>query len=76
MKQAENLATAWRSKRDGGSHSVLSGAEIMRITGFSEGPMIGELIRAVNEWALDNSITDRDSWIAFVKSRAASMLSG
>jgi hypothetical protein len=71
IKQAENLATAWRSKRARGRHGVLSGGEIMRITGLSEGPMIGELMRAVNEWALDNGITDRDAWIAFVKSRAA-----
>ena len=70
MKQAEALAAAWRSKSDTGNHNVLTGAEIMRITGLSGGPMIGELIRAVNEWALDNNITDRNSWIAFVKSCA------
>lgn len=73
IKQAERVVTSWQSTSGGGGHNVLTGAEIMRITGLSEGPKIGELMRAVNEWALDNNITDRDSWIAFVKASAAGM---
>jgi hypothetical protein len=42
----------------------------MHITGLPSGPRIGELMRAVSDWALDNDIADRDRWLEFVRSSA------
>ena len=69
-EKAENRAAVWRSRHANGGDCVLSGAEIMRITGLPSGPRIGELMRAVSDWALDNDIADRDRWLEFVRSSA------
>jgi tRNA nucleotidyltransferase/poly(A) polymerase len=69
-EEAENRAAVWRLRHANGGDCVLSGAEIMRITGLPPGPRIGELMRAVSDWALDNDIADRDRWLEFVRSRA------
>ena len=70
IEQAEKRASVWRARQENGSNYILSGAEIMRIAGLPPGPRIGELMRAVRDWALDNDIMDRDRWIEYVKFRA------
>jgi tRNA nucleotidyltransferase/poly(A) polymerase len=70
IEQAEKRAAVWRARQEKGSNYILSGAEIMRIAGLPPGSRIGELMRAVRDWALDNDIMDRDRWIEYVKSRA------
>jgi hypothetical protein len=70
IEQAEDRAAVWRSRQERGSDCVLSGEEIMSITGLPPGPRIGELMRAVSDWALDNDIVDRERWKEFVKARA------
>ncbi|MFP4110830.1 MAG: CCA tRNA nucleotidyltransferase [Desulfonatronovibrio sp.] len=39
---------------------VVSGREVMEYTGLEQGPAIGEILKKVSSWALDNNITDPD----------------
>jgi tRNA nucleotidyltransferase (CCA-adding enzyme) len=41
------------------SLKLVDGNEVMKLTGLAPGKEVGEIIRKITEWALDNGITDK-----------------
>jgi hypothetical protein len=41
------------------SLKIVDGNEVMKLTGLAPGKEVGEIIKKVTEWALDNGITDK-----------------
>jgi tRNA nucleotidyltransferase/poly(A) polymerase len=39
---------------------IVDGNTVMKITGLSPGPKVGDIIKQVTAWVLDNDITDKD----------------
>ncbi len=57
LREAERDAAAFAERRRGAP--LLTGARVMELTGLSPGPRVGEILRLVTEWALDNRVEDR-----------------
>jgi tRNA nucleotidyltransferase/poly(A) polymerase len=56
LAEAERDAAAAGGRPAG---PAISGTRVMELTGLPPGPRVGEILRRVTEWALDNRIEDR-----------------
>lgn len=55
--QAEKEAFSWKEKLYG-RKVVIGGKRVMALTGLAPGPKVGEIIKKVTAWAMDNNIDD------------------
>lgn len=49
------------------SFKIVDGNEVMKLTGMAPGKELGDLIRKVTEWAMDNGITDKEKAMEKIK---------
>lgn len=59
VDKAINIKQKFGMKTVNKSLKIVDGNEVMKLTGLAPGKEVGEIIRKVTEWALDNGITDK-----------------
>ncbi|MBI5442332.1 MAG: CCA tRNA nucleotidyltransferase [Deltaproteobacteria bacterium] len=58
LSRAEATAARWVETEGAKARPVITGARVMELTGLSPGPKVGDLLRRVSEWAIDNGVGD------------------
>jgi hypothetical protein len=60
VAEAEAAARRWHEKlaQPKGQKAVVNGRHVMALTGLPPGPKVGDLLRRITDWAIDNDITD------------------
>lgn len=65
LNQARDRVSAWLdSSRK--KQPVISGRQVMELTGLGQGPLIGRIISRTTEWAMDHNIQDQEQIRAYV----------
>ena len=78
LNRAERAAEDWRRRlpQPNGQRTIVSGHRLMELTGLSPGPKVGELLRDVTDWAIDNGVTDSGEIEAHIASVARTRSEG
>ncbi|MFW6005760.1 MAG: CCA tRNA nucleotidyltransferase [Desulfonatronovibrionaceae bacterium] len=58
LQQAQSRVSAWLDKNQK-KQPVISGRQVMELTGLGQGPLIGRIISRTTEWAMDNNVQDQ-----------------
>ncbi|WP_291323722.1 CCA tRNA nucleotidyltransferase [Desulfonatronospira sp.] len=67
INQALARVASWLDEDSKSSRPVISGNQVMQLTGIPPGPLVGRIMRETTNWARDNDIHDRKSILEYAR---------